>query len=461
MDFQKMAQNVSDAYFSDLKKLIAFPSVDDKNQAAPGAPFGPAVADALAFFLRLAESFGFAVHNWDGYAGTALLGQGEECVGVLGHLDVVPAGEGWSGDPFEMREKDGYVFGRGVLDDKGPILAALFAMRLVKEAGIPLRRQVLLIAGCSEETGMEDMEYYRKHGPIPDLGFTPDAEFPVIYGEKGNIFLTLDSDDSTCIRSFEAGTAPNIVIGQARALVDCDCVDETLFDFYLKTNDLQGSIDKTPQGVLLTVKGVPAHGSMPYNGINAGVHLLNFIASACHDPLARDLHTLLKDWKGSPEGINMQGLAMGFLTMNPGIIHVENGHAHVLVDIRYPNDTTPQAVLEGFEKACAKLDSRITPAIEHAGKPLFVDPGSKLVRDLMSAYQKYSGDTFHPAFTIGGGTYAKEFDHFVAFGPEKSWEKAPEGLLVGGCHQADEGIAKKDLIEAMAIYAEAIVRLAS
>lgn len=466
MNFRKEAERYYDEFLRDLNTLVSIESVKDETTAQEGAPFGRECRRALDAMLEIAKRDGFETENYDGYAGLVTYGNGEESVGVLGHLDVVPLGDGWTKAPLEVTRENGYLFGRGVLDDKGPALAAYYAMRMIRDLHLPISKKLMFIAGCDEESGSECMKYYKQHGPIPTMGFTPDANFPVIYGEKGNIHMGLNSQDSTVIRSFKAGLRPNIVIGHAEAVVapagsdDDFAAKKALFDFYLKTNDLTGSMEKQEDGVHLSMDGIPAHGSMPYLGINAGVHLLNFIGEAYDDQLAADLYTLMKDWKGVPEGIYQEGLYMGFLTMNPGIITIEDGKAHALIDIRYPNDTTPEKVLAGFEKACQEVKSNIQPVLESAGKPLFVSPQSKLVQDLMASYAKYTGDTFSPAVTIGGGTYAKEFDNFVAFGPEKPWEKSPEGFFVGGCHQRDEGIKEDALLEAMAVYADALVRLA-
>lgn len=461
MDFQPLANASYEDFKKDLEKLVAIESVRDVEHAADQAPFGPNIKKALDTLLDIAKRDGFKVENYDGYAGLVTLGDGEESVGILGHLDVVPLGEGWQHDPLKLTEENGYLFGRGVLDDKGPLLAGYYAMKLVKDANIPLKRKVMLIAGTDEESGMGGIKEYVKTGPIPTMGFTPDADFPVIYGEKGNLHITLDSDAPTIIQSFEAGERPNVVIAKAKAVLDTDHFDPKQFDFYLRTNDLKGHGEVKDGKVHLEVEGKAAHGSVPYLGINAAVYLLNYIGQAYDDKLAQDLYFLLKDWKGTPENIDINGVYMGFLTMNPGIITIKDGHAHVLIDIRYPNDTNPEKVLAGFEEACEALQTPIVPAIAYSGKPLFVDPNSDLVKNLMASYATYSKDTFSPAITIGGGTYAKMFDNFVAFGPEKPWEKPPKDLKIGGCHEADEGIAKKALLEAIAIYADAIVRLAN
>ncbi len=462
MDFRKLAEKYRDSYFKDLNTLVEIESTKDEAKADPaaGMPFGPGPRKALDTFLEMADRDGFKTENVDGYAGTVTLGQGEESVGILGHLDIVPLGDGWTKDPLKVTFDDVYVFGRGVLDDKGPTLAAYYAMKMIRDENLPLKRKIMLIAGTDEESGSACMKYYKKHGEIPTLGFTPDADFPVIYGEKGNMHVSLKSSDPTKIRYFKGGLRPNIVIGNAEAIVDVNDPKEELFDFYLKSNGLSGSISKEEDGVHISMEGVPAHGSTPYEGINAGTHLLNFIAEAYDDQLARDYYELLKDWKGKPVGIEKNGVFMSFLTMNPGIIEFKDGQAYALVDIRYPNDTTPEVIAKGFEETCQKLASDIVPTVEYAGDPLFVDPNSTLVTSLMNAYSKYTGDTFTPAITIGGGTYAKEFDQFVAFGPVKPNEEKTTDLFVGGCHQRDEGIKADDLLEAMAIYAEAIYSLA-
>lgn len=460
MDFRELAEKYKEDYLNDLNTLVSIESVRDKERAAQGAPFGPNVRKALEAFLNMAERDGFTVENVDGYAGVVTYGEGDESVGILGHLDVVPLGDGWTKNPLQVTEEDGYVFGRGVLDDKGPLLAGYYGLKMIRDAGLPLKRKVMIIAGTDEESGMEGMKYYKEHGEIPTMGFTPDADFPVIYGEKGNLHIALESEDATIVRTFDAGTRPNIVIAKADAVLDTQILHPDLFDFYLKTNGLQGEQKLEEDGVHIHIEGVPAHGAMPYLGVNAGVHLLNYIGTAYHDRLCKDLYELLKDWKGTPENIMKDGVYMGFLTMNPGIITRKDGVFHVLIDIRYPNDTTVEKISKGFEEACTAMESGIVSSIESAGQPLFVDPESELVTKLMDAYRRYTGDDFTPALTIGGGTYAKMFDNFVAFGPEKPGEEKTTEAFVGGCHQRDEGVKLDDLMEAAAVYADAIRSLA-
>ena len=458
MDFLKLAKEKEKDFLEDLNTLVSIESVRDLSTKEEGAPFGTKCREALDAMLDIAKRDGFVTKDIDGYAGVIEYGTQKNTLGVLGHLDIVPVGEDWTKDPLKVTVNDGYVFGRGVMDDKGPALAAYYALKIIREQNIPLNRRVMLITGCDEESGMECMDYYKEHAEIPQMGFVPDADFPVIYGEKGGLHVVLTSDDSTVIQSMHAGSRPNIVIGKAECMVtDITEKQKEEFEYYCKVHQLEGWIkDKT-----IHLDGVFAHAAMPWLGVNAAVHLLNFIGESFDDQLAKDLYHLLKDWQGKPVGIYKNGLYMSFLTMNTGIVDIENGKTEILIDIRYPNDTNAEEIMSGFENVCSTLKSNIRPVMESDSKPLFVDPQSKLVKDLMTVYQKYTGDTFSCAFTLGGGTYARKFDNFVSYGPVLPNEVKTTDQFVGECHQRDEGIKLEDLIQAIAIYADAIVSLCS
>lgn len=458
MDFLKLAKEKEKDFLEDLNTLVSIESVRDLSTKKEGAPFGTKCREALDAMFNIAKRDGFTTKDIDGYAGVIEYGTQKDTLGVLGHLDIVPVGEDWTKDPLKVTVNDGYVFGRGVMDDKGPALAAYYALKIIREQNIPLNRRVMLITGCDEESGMECMDYYKDHAEIPQMGFVPDADFPVVYGEKGGLHVVLESNDSTVIQSMHAGSRPNIVIGKAECTVkDISKKQEEEFEYYCKVNQLEGWIkDRT-----IHLDGVFAHAAMPWLGVNAAVHLLNFIGQSFDDQLAKDLYHLLKDWQGKPVGIYKNGLYMSFLTMNTGIVDIENGKISILIDIRYPNDTNAEEIMDGFEKTCSTLKTNIRPIMESDSKPLFVDPQSKLVKDLMTVYQKYTGDTFSCAFTLGGGTYARKFDNFVSYGPVLPNEVKTTDQFVGECHQRDEGIKLEDLIQAIAIYADAIVSLCS
>ena len=461
MDFLKYAKEKQEDFLTDLNKLVEIESVRDLSTKKEKAPFGDNCRKVLDVMLDMARADGFSTKDIDGYAGVIEYGDNEETFGVLGHLDVVPLGEGWSKEPLKVTYNDGYVFGRGVMDDKGPALAGYYALKLIKELNIPLKKKVMLIMGCDEESGMECMKYYCKHAQIPDMGFVPDANFPCIYGEKGGLHIELSSHDKTVLKKMDAGQAPNIVIVKADAYVESMSEQqEALFRFYCQSNQIQGSVERN-EWVKIHIDGQSSHAAWPYKGNNAALHILNFIGTAYNDSLCKDYYSLLKDWMGQPVGIDMEGAYMSFLTMSTGFVNFDEKGSRVLIDIRYPNDTNGDEITKKFEKAVSLKTSNIKVTNKSDSKPLFVDPNSKLVTDLMDVYRKYTNDTFHGPMTIGGGTYARHFENFVSYGPEKPWEEIETAQIVGGCHQADEGMKLSSLIEAIAIYADAIVTLCS
>ncbi len=460
MDFLLWAKEHQDNFLKDLNTLVEIESTRDMTSAKENAPFGNNCRKALDAMLSIASLDGFKTEDVDGYAGVVEYGNGQDSFGIVGHLDIVPLGEGWTKDPLKVTYKDGYVFGRGVMDDKGPVLAAYYALKLIKENNIQLNKRVKLIVGCDEESNMDCMKYYKEHAEIPSSGFSPDADFPVIYGEKGGLHVVLKSKDATIIKKMHAGSRPNIVIGKADAYVETMTDQQKAeFEFYLKAHHLNGSISNEDGLVKIHMEGVSAHAAWPYNGNNAAVHLFNYIGISFNDQLSQDLYYMLQDWMGKPLGIHVEGSYMSCLTMSTGIVDIENNETSILIDIRYPNDVTGTEVVSKIAQAARKLESNIEVINESDSKPLFVDPSSKLVTDLMDVYMKYTKDTFHPATTIGGGTYARMFDNFVSFGPETPWIEDEIEDVVGGCHQADEGIRLSTLIKAIAIYAEAIVTL--
>lgn len=458
MNWLNESKHYKDGLIQDIKDIIAIPSV--KAEASAQAPFGKPCRAALDHMLTLGKEAGFVTKDIDGYAGVIEYGEGEESVGVLAHLDVVPVGEGWTKDPFQAVEEQGYLFGRGVLDDKGPGMAAFYALKMLKDHQVKLHKKIMLIFGCDEESGMDCMNYYVKHAEIPSVGFTPDADFPVIYGEKGGLHITMQGAMDSVIESMHAGERCNIVIGKASCLVkEWDDRATDLFDFYLKANGLQGSILYTGNQAEIMIEGTFAHAAMPYLGNNAALHLFNFIGNCFGDEFATKTYAMLKDWMGKPLDIYIDSAEMGFLTMNTGIVNIEHGTAEIVIDIRYPLGTNADTVMKGFHKSANALAYPLAIELNSDTKPLYVDPNSELVTTLGEMYRQYSGD--HSANkTIGGGTYAKKFPNFVAFGPEFPNRIHPEGLFVGGPHQRDEGIFIEDLLCATAIYAGALEKLA-
>ncbi len=459
MNFETEAKKYREQFLEDLRELVAIPSLKDNETISDNAPFGAACRAALDKMMEIGRKAGFTVKDYNGYACVIEYGTQEESIGILGHLDIVPVGENWHHDPFGCEEVNGFVFGRGTLDDKGPVIAGLTAMRILKENNIPMNKKVMLICGCDEESGMECMKYYCDHGEIPTVSFTPDASFPVVYGEKGILNVILEGCAETPILSMQAGERPNVVIGKASAVVkDFDEQKQKEFAFYLKSHHLEGSFAKCGENYQLTIEGESAHGSMPYLGNNAGIHLLNFIGASYGNDFLLTTAALLNDWRGTGLHIDKEGAYMGFLTLNTGVIEVNSDQIKIVLDIRYPNDTDKETITSHMDEVFKECNYPLTYTLAHDTKPLFLDPNSDFIQTLYRVYQQYSKDTFTPLLTMGGGTYAKCLPNCVAFGPEFP-HPATGNEAIGGPHQADEAINIDEMLTSVAIYAAALAEL--
>lgn len=450
MDYKLEAKKREQEIVQDLKDIVAIKSIIDKNTTSKNAPFGKEIREALDAFLEMAKRDGFKHGDIDGYAGYIEFGEGEELVGVLGHLDVVPLGEGWNFDPLGADEQDGYLFGRGMSDDKGPTIAAYHALKILKDNNVTLNRRVRLIVGCDEETGFRCMEYYKEHAEIPAYGFVPDANFPVIYGEKGIIQAYINSNTKTIITELNAGEVGNVVIGHATATVAAD-VDEAAFEAFLKAHNLKGHTEADAY----FIEGKPSHAMEPHMGVNAGVYMLQFIAETYDDAYAKALHSLVHSYHGHGFNINFDGKYMGPLTMNLGVLRINSNSQSALIDIRVPDGMDSKTVFKNIEKSIETFD--MTMDIDTDKPQVFLDPEGDMIKILEGVYREHTGDQQSPLITMGGGTYAKAFENHVAYGMEFPLEVKPS--IVGDIHSADEAISRKALVDGTAIYAEAIVKL--
>lgn len=457
MDFKLEAKKYEKQFKEDLKELVKIPSVKDESTKSENAPFGAACRAALDKMMEIGRNAGFKVKDIDGYACVIEYGEQEESIGILGHLDIVPIGDGWEHDPLACEEVDGFMFGRGVLDDKGPVIAGLTAMRILKDNNIQLNKKIQLICGCDEESGMQCMQYYCEHEKLPEFSFTPDANFPVIYGEKGICCLILKANMKTPILSIKAGERMNVVIGKATAQVK-DFKYEDEFNFYLKSNGLTGSVTQYDDYAELHVDGVSAHASLPWYGVNAGLHLTNFIGCVYGIDDLTKLSQMLLDYRGNRTQIGVEGAYMGPLTSNVGIISVEDETLTFVLDIRYPNDTNGEKILSQMNKALKEANLDVCVECPRDNEPLFLNPNSDFIQTLMGVYKEYSGDTFTPAMTMGGGTYARKLPNCVAFGPEFP-NPVQTTMNVGGPHTSNEAINIEEMMTSIAIYTAALEAL--
>ena len=461
LNISNYMQAHKDEYIKDLQGLIQIPSLKDEKTVSPQAPFGQACRDALDYMLELGKAYGFEVKDYDGYAGTISYGNQAESVGVLAHLDVVPVEEnGWMVPPFSAQVVEDVIFGRGVKDDKGPAMCGLYAMRYLKENNIKLKHKIILILGCDEESGMSCMSYYLKHGEIPKCGFTPDADFPLIHGEKGGLHVLLEMDNTSCVKNFVAGERANIVAPYAEATLESNMMLEPLLLFYAQCYKLSAEVKthENSNDVTLCMKGVGAHGAHPELGKNAATHLMHFIGEAMQDETMKALANLLSEFSGKGLNINVVSEDMGSLTMNVGIVRISE-KISITLDIRYPHNTNAEALIANMQAGIAKQGLDMSITIKRDSKPLYLYPNGAFIQTLMNSYQKYSGDVTSKSHTIGGGTYARRFENFVAYGPMFPHPTEPEGLAIGNVHETNEGMAIEDLLKATSIYTDALLNL--
>jgi len=317
-------ESMHDEMIDTLQKWIRVPSV--KGEAAPGAPFGKEVRSMLDMALADCEQMGFKTQNFDGYIAHADLGEGsdEDALAILAHLDVVPEGDGWKYPPYGAVIENGRMYGRGTSDDKGPAVAALYAMKAVKDAGIPLRRKVRLILGCDEESGWEDIAHYNKVATMPRMGFSPDASYPIINIEKGICRLELHgvlSNEGLQVIAFNNGERPNVIPGRASALVVGDAATVAQAEAAAKKLDIPAEVQLTDKGVSITVTGISGHAAYPETARNANGEMLLLLRElGVQGDLCLLADKIGLDYKGEGLEISVSDGISGYLTCNLGII---------------------------------------------------------------------------------------------------------------------------------------------
>lgn len=450
IDFKKEVLKRQDDLIKDLSDLIKINSeLTTYDPMRKGAPFGEGNKEALELMLAIGKRDGFNVLNVDGFAGHVEYGDQEEYVAILGHLDVVPAGNDWTYPPYEATIVDGKMYGRGVEDDKGPTIAAYYAMKILKELKVPLSKRIKLIVGSDEESGSRCVShYFAKHPEQPVSGFVPDADFPLIYAEKGITRLELKgSAKSDVIKSIESGFRANMVPDFADLVLNGNFADE------IKKFDSKLLPEFKNNETKVRLYGKSAHGSTPELGENAVFKLVKLLN---HLNISNNLTELLNDkflddLEGSKLGINITCMETGKLTMNLGILNFSNDNFTVVLDIRYPKGITYKEIVRRVNESIEIFDTSVTKSTNN--DMLYVDPNSKLVKTLMDVYIKHSGDKDAKPIVIGGGTFARSLSNVVAYGPH--FPGKPSFI-----HQKDEYILVDDLIMATIIYLEALYELA-
>lgn len=410
-----------------LSSLIAVKSIAE-NKPDGIYPYGKPCAKALELMLGAAENMGFETKNYEYHVGTADWNSslGKPQLGILCHLDVVPASpENWSTDPFKMDIRDGCIYGRGAIDNKGPAVAVLYAMNAIKEADIVLKKNVRFLFGCDEENGSSDIEYYLTKDKMPPMVFTPDGSYPVIHIEKGMLRFRFTKKYDGCISSMEAGTVPNAVPAYAEAVLK--------------------------NGSLEFYTGLAAHASTPELGDNAITGLLTFISerNKCEDAIA--LSTLFPHGYTGGEGLGIAAndKESGRLTCVLSMMSVENDIMTCTADVRYPVCTTKEELLEKIGQKLSEYGFEMEILI--ASDPHKTPADSPFVQTLLSVYEEETGKKGN-CIAIGGGTYVHDIEGGVAFGAEM-----PDYQY--NMHGHDEHYPIDHLMAATRMIAAAIIKI--
>lgn len=447
-----------------VQELIAVPSVG--GQPIPGHPFGEGPTKALEHALALGKRLGFKVKNHDGYAGYAQIGEGSETIGILAHLDVVPAGDGWTYPPFSGEIHNGRIYGRGAIDNKGPAVGAMYAMKAVVEAGLPLNKKVRIIFGTDEETQWRGIKHYLQKEPMPDFGIVPDANYPVIHAEKGILTVAfkkefLGEEVSSNIEYIRGGNRENMVpdscVCSFESKGDSDKILTHLNSFKEYAQyDMKAELNSDGKTLIIKSIGKSAHGSRPELGKNAIGQMLAFLCTlGLGDSPIEDFIMFLNnkiglDCRGELLGIAGSDEVSGDLTVNLGVVDIDRDSGRAVINIRYPVTFELDQIMEVIYRAAKEHD--IDAEIVGHNPPLYVPKDDPLVAQLLDIYEEITGQPADP-ITTGGGTYARALDYAVAFGAQ-----FPGGPDLA--HQADEYIDIEELILHTKIYAHAIARLA-
>ena len=429
---------------ANLQKWININSIYDESTASKDKPFGEGVSNALKFIGALAEKDGFDVDYCDGYATEISFGNGP-LIAIYAHADVVPVSGNWTYPPFSGHIEDEIMYGRGTSDDKGPGIAAYYALKALKDLSLINGYRVTLVIGGNEESGSRCLEYYfnELHKPYPEYGFTPDGEFPLIYGEKAIATYSVRLEKRfDKIASIKGGVVINSVIDEASTVLN-ELPDINKIEEYCKNNSLKYSLE----GNKLTFFGKASHGSLPKLGINAGLHLLFFLGKVFNYPELEKTGFGYLDGEGENLGVRYESKLLHETTYNVGLMSYENGVLEYSVNFRYPEIVDPVNV-------CEKLDAMNLGKVIYKGTSeyLLMDPESDFIKALLECYQEETGDMVSMPMAIGGGTYAKESKNTVAFG---SHFPGREDHI----HEANEKIHLEDLTKSIGIYAKAIYKL--
>ena len=452
----------------EIQELVRIPSVSHPEEAAPGAPFGEACRQVLEHMLARGAAYGFRTRNMEGWGGAISMGDEENAMGIVAHLDVVPVGEGWVYPPFEavyLPERDA-IIGRGGDDNKGPAVAALFVMRMIRELQIPMRHGVRLYCGVSEENGMMDMQHLREAGErFPALTLVPDAGFPVNYGQKGSLNGSIQTRIDGNLRAFRSGSALNIIPDLAEAEVGISLAEAEAAMNRLDS-ELRSRMElaETAGGVLIRAQGISGHAASPESSVNA-IHLLaralteaDMLTGSGREAI-RALKELTADAYGISEGAAYEDEISGKTTLVYSMAEMKDGMLDVGLDCRYSITYKAEELQARLEKAWGRMGYRLAEL--SVSRPFYIPKDDPRVTALKEVYRSITGRE-DPPYTMGGGTYSRVVPDAISFGfgepgVERDYSFLPEGH--GNAHGRDEVLWMDKIVTGMKIYLAALMAL--
>ena len=462
MQLNKLIDDMKEEIIKSTQDIVRIKSIE--SEPKPGMPFGEGVAKSLECALNIAKGLGFDTVNLDGYVGYAEYGQGEDYVLALGHLDVVPEGDGWIHPAYGAEIHDGKMYGRGTTDDKGPIMATLYGLKAIKDAKLTLSKRIRILFGTNEETGSKDLEHYLEREKAPVAGFTPDADYPIINGEKGitifNIVKDFNSESKgkNYIKYIRGGQAANMVPDYCEAgIISSDAQGIIkLLNTFVGNNNYKLSAVVNINLVIIKSIGESAHGSLPELGKNAIMQLIHFLGTL--DLGKNDVSEFVEflnknigmETHGESFGVCLEDENSGKLSFNVGTISMDRKSATITLNLRYPVTNKLEDMMNPFNNRINGTGIRVEKFVHQ--EPLYFSPDNPIIKALQKVYTEQTGEEAK-LVSIGGGTYAKEMPNTVAFGPMFPGE--PDTI-----HKNNEYITIDNLIKNAKIYAHALYELA-
>lgn len=462
-DVENWIDSHAEEIIADLQAFSRIRSVSVSAQGEPGSPFGPECRKMLDFAMKRAGEYGFDAIDHEGYCLSTYSGDLSNALGIFGHLDVVPEGDQWIYPPYGATREGDFLIGRGVSDNKSACAMGLHLLRLFRELQLPLKHGVRVVMGLSEETGMQDMEYFAKHEVMPVISLVPDSHFPVNYAQKGTLRSSVATKLSPPLLSFTGGEVENMVPPHAEAILALP-LEEVKAAFEAAIPELSGFMfEADGEHTRILAGGIAAHAASPESGESA-IHILS--SALCKSGLlsggAREameaVSDLSGDYHGAQAGIDCEDPETGKTTMVVGVAQMDGGEAVFSVDSRLSIAADLCAVESNFRAYADRAGLTIKSL--KTGNPFYMKKDDPRVQALMNVYVELTGDDAQP-YTMGGGTYSRCLENALTFGPGFETEGPSPDLPEhhGGAHAPDEYIHLPAFIKAMKIYALSLLEL--